>query len=124
MSEPLDLDELRGALRRFASAREWQRFHSPKNLAMALAAETGELLEVFQWLTDEGSRTLSEEDLVQVREEIADVLIYLVRLADELGIELREAVEAKLRLKKSICFHSYSRRRSRKWLALPVPLPT
>jgi dCTP diphosphatase len=98
MARPLDLDELRDALRSFASDREWQRFHSPKNLAMALAAEAGELLEVFQWLAEEESRALSDEDLTQVREEVADVLIYVVRLADELGIELGEAVEAKLRL--------------------------
>ena len=76
------LEGLRDALREFAAARDWEQFHSPKNLAMALAAETGELLEVFQWLTEEQSRGLDARAHAAVSEEIGDVLLYLVRLAD------------------------------------------
>ena len=86
-------------LREFTAARDWEQFHDPKNLSMALAAEAGELLEVFQWLTPEQSKAVrgSEKDLQLVREELADVLIYAFRLADILGIDLPGAVEAKIR---------------------------
>ena len=82
-----ELEGLRDALRGFAKAREWDQFHSPKNLAMALAAEAGELLEVFQWLTEAQSRGLDAKARAAVSEEIADVLLYLVRLGDQLGID-------------------------------------
>ena len=91
------LKTLRTALRTFIQARDWHQFHSPKNLAMALSVEAAELLEEFQWLTEEESRGLSDEKLARVRDEIGDVMIYLVRLADELGIDPIEAAEAKLR---------------------------
>jgi dCTP diphosphatase len=90
------LEGLRDALREFAAARDWDQFHSPKNLAMALAAEAGELLEVFQWLTEEQSRGLTPEAQTSASEEIADVLLYLVRLADKLGIDPLEAARRKL----------------------------
>jgi dCTP diphosphatase len=82
-----DMEMLRTRLRDFAAARDWDQFHSPKNLAMALSAEAGELLEVFQWLTEEQSRRLDAPMRTAASDEIADVLLYLVRLADKLGID-------------------------------------
>lgn len=95
-SKPLDVSSLQERLREFAAARDWEQFHLPKNLAMALAAEAGELLEIFQWLTDAQSSALSDEDHARVSEELADVQIYLLRLADILEISLPDAVEAKI----------------------------
>ncbi len=85
-------------LREFAAARDWEQFHDPKNLSMALAAEAGELLELLQWLTPAQSEAVrdSEKDLQLVREELADVLIYAFRLSDILRIDLPSAVEAKI----------------------------
>ena len=91
-----ELELLRDQLREFSAARDWEQFHSPKNLAMALSAEAGELLEVFQWLTEEQSRGLSESAKAKAGEEIADVLLYLVRLGDQLGIDPLAAARAKL----------------------------
>jgi dCTP diphosphatase len=91
-----DLERLRDALRDFAAAREWDQFHSPKNLAMALSAEAGELLETFQWLTETQSRNPSVETLAAASEEIADVLLYLIRLCDQLGIDPVAAAERKM----------------------------
>ena len=94
---PLDnLDALRLCIREFAEAREWQAFHTPKNLVMALSVEAAELLEPFQWLTPEQSCELSAEQREAVRQEIADVLIYLIRLADVLDVDLLEAAADKL----------------------------
>jgi len=90
--------ELRDRLRRFAAERDWQQFHAPKNLAMALSVEAGELLEHFQWLSEDASRRLPAGDLAKVREELADVLLYLVRLADELGVDLAVAARDKIEL--------------------------
>jgi NTP pyrophosphatase (non-canonical NTP hydrolase) len=88
------LEELAGRLRKFAADRDWEQFHSPKNLAMALSVEVSEIVEHFQWLTEEQSLHLPPEKLEQVREEIADVLIYLVRLADRLEVDpLRSAYD-------------------------------
>ncbi len=92
----LDVDDLQHRLRAFADARDWERFHSPKNLAMAVASEAGELVDVFQWLTEEESRHLSEEERRLATEEVADVLIYLLRLADKLEIDLQRAVVEKM----------------------------
>jgi len=92
------LRELREALRRFAGERDWERFHSPKNLANALIVEAAELLEPFQWLTDDESKRLSPVELEGVGEELADVLLYLVRLADVLGVDLRAAALRKLEI--------------------------
>ncbi len=90
------LETLRDQLRAFASARDWEQFHSPKNLSMALSVEAAELLETFQWLTEEQSRNLPPELRQAAQEEIADVLIYLVRLADQLGIDPLAAAQDKL----------------------------
>jgi NTP pyrophosphatase (non-canonical NTP hydrolase) len=97
----LDLEKLKLDLRRFAKARAWEKYHSPKNLSMALAVEASELLERFQWLTEDQSRNLNAEDLRAIEEEIADVQIYLVRLADKIGIDLGRAVSRKMRLNHS-----------------------
>ncbi|TRZ96654.1 MAG: nucleotide pyrophosphohydrolase [Deltaproteobacteria bacterium] len=85
------LEELAVRLREFAAERDWDQFHSPKNLAMALSVEASELLEHFQWLTEKQSSSLPSEKLQQVREEIGDVLIYLTRLGDKLGIDILAA---------------------------------
>lgn len=95
--EPLDIASIQSRLRDFARERDWEQFHSPKNLAMALAAETGELLEVFQWLTESQSADLDEDTRAMVAEELADIQIYLLRLADLTGVTLPAAVEAKIR---------------------------
>ena len=95
--KPLDLDEVRDFLRRFAADRDWEQYHTPKNLAMALAAEAGELLEVFQWLTPKESGELTDEQRRAVADEVADVLQYLVRLADVASIELADELWRKLR---------------------------
>jgi len=96
MTDPLV--GLRDALRAFAAERDWDQFHSPRNLAAALAVEAAELLEPFQWLTDEQSRELSPESRAAVEQEMADVLLYLVRLADKLGVDLERAARAKIAL--------------------------
>jgi len=96
----MNLDEIRKRLAQFAEARNWDQFHSPKNLSMGLAAEAAELLEIFQWLTEEQSKEIvrDEKEMALVREEIADVFIYLVRLADKLGVDIEKAVEEKIKL--------------------------
>jgi len=98
--KPLDLDEVRDFLRKFAADRDWEQYHTPKNLAMAIAAEAGELLEVFQWLTPEESSVLTDEQRRAVADEMADVLQYLVRLADVIGIEVTDELWRKLRENK------------------------
>jgi dCTP diphosphatase len=92
----LSLESLKLQLRDFAAHRDWDQFHSPKNLASALSVEVAELLEPFQWLTEEQSRQLSPEKLQAVRQEMADVLIYLVRLADKLDVDLLQAARDKI----------------------------
>lgn len=94
----LDIEGLQDRLRAFAEARDWERFHSPKNLAMAITSEAGELADIFQWLTEEESRHLSAENKRRAMEEIADVLIYLLRLGDRLEVDLQKAVLDKMEL--------------------------
>src|SRR5687768_4329077 len=91
VGQPASLETLRDALRKFASDRDWNQFHSPKNLAIALNVEAAELLEHFQWMSDAESSALNPERQAKVREEAADVLLYLIRLADKLGIDLLAA---------------------------------
>lgn len=100
MSTPkiTDLDALKLQIRTFAAERDWQRYHTPKNLAMALIVEAAELVEVFQWLTPEQSTNLTEQQHEAVRHEVADVLIYLTKLADVLDIDLLAAASAKIEL--------------------------
>lgn len=90
------LKQLRARLARFAAQRDWEQFHSPKNLSMALIAECAELVEHFQWLSEEESRSLAPERIEAVRLELADILIFLVRCADRLGVDLIEAANDKM----------------------------
>ena len=85
-------------IRSFAVKRDWEQFHSPKNLAMALSVEVAEIVEHFQWLTQEQSKRLDPEKLEKIREEIGDVMIYLARLADCLGIDPIRAAEEKMQV--------------------------
>ncbi len=103
--EPLDrpqqtdsLQALVLALRSFAQARDWEQFHTPKNLACALSVEASELLEHFQWLTDAQSQTLTPDKRAEVAAEAADVLLYLLQLCDRLGIDLITAAQQKMRV--------------------------
>ncbi|HTN95048.1 MAG TPA: nucleotide pyrophosphohydrolase [Gallionella sp.] len=91
-----ELNQLKMQLRQFAEERDWDQFHSPKNLSMALIVEAAELVEHFQWLTEEQSRSLEQKHLDKVREELADIQIYLIRIADKLDIDLLEAVNHKI----------------------------
>ena len=91
-----DLEALRLRVAAFAAARDWDQFHAPKNLAMALIAECAELVEHFQWLSAEDSAALTKEKRAAVRLELADVLIYLVRIADKLDVDLLDAAQEKI----------------------------
>jgi dCTP diphosphatase len=91
-----DLNTLKQRLRKFAEARDWDQFHSPKNLSMALSAEVAEIIEHFQWLTEEQSKNLPKNKLDEVETELADALIYLIRLADKLDIDLLTAAKSKI----------------------------
>lgn len=94
----IDVDGAAQALRQFAEERDWQQFHSPKNLVMALSGEVGELTEVFQWMTEADSHDAasSPKTATAVRDELADVALYLIRLADVLGVDLNAAIASKL----------------------------
>jgi dCTP diphosphatase len=94
----MDTKNIQDRLARFADERDWEQFHSPKNLSMALAGEAGELLEIFQWLTEEQSArsSLSEVQLAAATEEVADIMIYALRLADRLGIDIEAAIQEKI----------------------------
>ncbi|MEK8026131.1 MAG: hypothetical protein RLY78_1004 [Pseudomonadota bacterium] len=94
----MDTRELQAALRAFGAARGWLDFHNPKNLAMALSVEAAEVVELFQWLTPEQARALADDPAGRQRigEEVADVLMYLLRLADVCGVDLQAAVTDKL----------------------------
>jgi NTP pyrophosphatase (non-canonical NTP hydrolase) len=91
-----DLTELKERLRVFVAERDWDQFHSPKNLAMALSVEAAELVELFQWLTEVESVTLDAERRQRAADELADVLVYLVQIADRLDIDLLQAAGEKL----------------------------
>ncbi len=94
----MNVTALQQKLTEFANERDWQAFHTPKNLAMALAGEAGELLAEFQWLSAEQSGALSAQQLVAVKHEMADVLLYLLRLADKLNVNLEQAAYEKIAL--------------------------
>ncbi|WP_157271016.1 nucleotide pyrophosphohydrolase [Azohydromonas aeria] len=98
MTQPLlDVSPLEAALQRFADARDWNGFHTPRNLVLALTGEVGELAELFQWLTDEQAARIAADPATAraVRDELADVLMYLVRLSSVLGVDLDAAVREK-----------------------------
>lgn len=94
------MEDLIIKLREFAKKRDWEQFHSPKNLSMALAVEAAEILEIFQWLTEDQSRNLDSSTLKKVKEEIGDIQIYLARLSDQLGFSSIEAAKEKLKLNR------------------------
>ena len=94
------LDDIKLRLREFAEDRDWEQFHSPKNLSMALIAEAAELIEHFQWLTQEQSSKLPAVKLKEVEQELADILNYVIRIADKLGIDLIEAANNKIGINK------------------------
>src|SRR3990172_2980358 len=96
----MNLEEIRQQLASFARERDWDQFHSPKNLAMGLAVEAAELLEIFQWLTEEQSKDIvkNAKEMALVGEEVADVFIYLARLSDKLGIDIEEEVKKKMKV--------------------------
>jgi dCTP diphosphatase len=98
-----EINDLKSEIRAFADARNWEQFHTPKNLSMAVAGEAGELVAEFQWLTAEESKrsNMSQEKLKDVELEIADVAIYLIRLADMLGVDISEVVREKLAINES-----------------------
>ena len=93
-----EFDDIRLKLRAFVAARDWEQFHSPKSLSMALIAEAAELVEHFQWLSEAQSAALPEDERVRVAMELADVLLYLLLLADKLGVDLGDAARRKMEL--------------------------
>lgn len=95
-----DLDVLKNSMRKFADTRDWNQFHSPKNLCMALGVEVAEITEHFQWLTEEESQNLAQDKIQEIGHEMADTLLYLVRLADKLGIDLLESALNKMEINK------------------------
>lgn len=119
-----DLGQLRHAVRAFADARDWQQFHAPKNLAMALAVEAAELMEPFQWLGEDASRSPDAATLAAVRDEMADVLIYLVRLADQLDVDLLAAAADKLERNARKYPVELARGNARKYTQLDAPATT
>lgn len=109
------LKDLAHRLDRFAVEREWKQFHSPKNLAAALIVEAGELLEHFQWMTDDQSRQLPPEKIGAIGAELADVLLYLIQLSSALGVDPIAAAQAKLRINEQRYPVDRSRGNSRKY---------
>ena len=95
------LEQLRERLARFASDRDWDQFHSPKNLSMALIAEAAELVEHFQWLSEEESRNLPAGKQEEVAMELADILIFLIRIADKLGVDLADTAWQKIQVNET-----------------------
>lgn len=95
---PDSIDALRTRVNQFVEARDWAQFHSPKNLAMAMIVEAGEVVEHFQWMTEEGSRHLDAETTEQVGQELSDTFVYLLRIAEVCGIDLIEAANKKIDL--------------------------
>jgi NTP pyrophosphatase (non-canonical NTP hydrolase) len=91
-----ELEKITETLEQFAIKRDWNQFHSPKNLSMALSVEVSELVEEFQWLTEEQSKNLSADKLSKVKDEIGDIFIYLVRLSSKLNIDLLSAANDKI----------------------------
>ena len=100
-SNQSDLITLRNIIQTFVDERDWNQFHTPKNLAMALSVEVAELVEHFQWLPTGEKAEVSEEKIVQIRHEMADVLTYLIQLADKFDINLKEAVIEKMEINRT-----------------------
>lgn len=98
--DSMNTEAIQKKIRQFVEERDWEKYHTPKNLAMALAGECGELLEIFQWLTPEESQELMKDPkkAKQVQHELADIMVYVLRLADKLEISLIDAIDEKLNL--------------------------
>ena len=96
MTDSKTLNAITQQLRDYADARDWQQFHSPKNLAMALSVEAAELVEIFQWLTEKESGELTSEQRQQTEHELADIFLYLLRMADRLNIDIIDAAKKKI----------------------------
>lgn len=92
----MNIDKIQSLLTSFSENRGWDQFHSPKNLAIALSVEASELLEIFQWLTEEQSKNLSNEQMQHTEEEIADIVIYVLNLCRKLDIDLEKAILSKI----------------------------
>jgi dCTP diphosphatase len=112
-----DFQRLSDKARAFAEARDWDKFHSPKNLIMALGGEVSELLDLFQWLTEAQSHELTPEQHRAAAHEIADVQIYLLRLADKLGVDIPSAVEEKMAINEARYPADQARGSARKYTA-------
>ena len=97
----MDIEKIKQIINKFAEDRNWDQFHTPKNLSMALSVEASELVEIFQWLKDEESKILDEKNLQSVREELADILIYLIRIAHKLDIDLQNSVLKKIKINET-----------------------
>jgi len=93
----MDLEKIKKIIREFSSERNWDKYHTPKNLSMALSVEASELVEIFQWLTQEESKNIDSKDIQSVKDEVADILIYLIRIADKLDIDLEKAILEKIK---------------------------
>jgi len=96
-----ELQKIKSRIRRFSDERDWKQFHSAKNLSMALSVEASEIVEHFQWLTEEQSNNLSPTDLARVETELADTFVYLLQLSDRLGIDLLDAADRKMDLNEA-----------------------
>lgn len=114
-AQPLTVAQLAQRLQQFADARDWGQFHSPKNLASALIVEAGELLEHFQWMTEDQSRQLGAEKKQAVAHEMADVLLYLVQLSSSLGVDLMAAASEKMAINEQKYPVEQARGSSRKY---------
>lgn len=116
-----DLSDLRQRVRHFSDERDWRRFHTPKNLAMALSVEVAELVEHFQWLPTGADHELDEAARIGIRHEMADVLVYLIQLADHTGVDLHQAVLEKLELNARKYPVQQARGSARKYTAYADP---
>ena len=112
-----DLDTLTQQLRQFAQARDWEQFHAPKNLSMAISIEAAELMEHFQWLSEAQSKQLNDQQHQDVRHEMADIFLYLLRLADQLNIDLIASAEEKMRINEKKYPAEQARGRADKYTA-------
>lgn len=92
----MDFEKIKKLIAKFAKDRDWDKFHTPKNLSMALSVEASELVEIFQWLSQEESKNIDSNEIQNVKDEVADILIYLIRIADKLNIDLEKAVLEKI----------------------------
>ena len=126
MTPNLPTDDLQRRLREFASSRDWVQFHTPKNLAMALAGESGELLELFQWLTPDESVQFGKDPVNRSRvgAELADILIYALRMADVMGVDLAAAIAAKIDLNEIRYPIDYAKGNTRKYTEMSDEVKT